>query len=80
MKTKHTEQLPTYPSLRSLKGFEGGDVYLAEEADEYLLVSDESTLLSLLNEEDRKCLSPVTIRRFASENERNAYLMKRGWI
>ena len=69
-----------YPDKRLLRGFEGGAVYLAEENGDYLVITDESSMWGLLDEEDLKGLSPCTVRRFDSEADREVYFKKRGWL
>ena len=69
-----------YPDKRSYRDFEGGAVYLAEETGDYLVITDESSMWGLLDEEDLKGLSPCTVRRFDSEADREAYLKKRRWL
>jgi hypothetical protein len=68
-----------YPNKRLRKGFEGGAVYLAEDTGEWLIITEEYAMLDMLDEEDRKGLSPVTVRRFPSPEERDQYLASRNW-
>lgn len=69
-----------YPDKRELRAFEGGAVYLAERDGEFLVITDESTMWGLLDEEDLKGLSPCTVRRFDTESDRMAYIVERRWM
>ena len=67
-----------FPDKTLLKGFEGGAVYLAEEGGKFYLILDESTMASILDEEDLPDELIITIE-FDTIDERNVYIKQRGW-
>jgi len=71
--------LEEFPQRRELFVVEGGCVYLDERDQRFYVITDESTILGMLSEEDAAGLSPVSIREFRTEAERGAYLAERGW-
>jgi hypothetical protein len=68
-----------FGDFEMLVGFEGGAVYVAEDADEFALIASEAALADLLDEEDRKLVATATAYFFASAEERQAYAEVRGW-
>ena len=67
-----------FPDKTVLKIFEGGIVYLAEDGEKFYLIIDESTMASILDEEDLPDELVKTIE-FDSVEERNEYIKSRGW-
>ena len=67
-----------FPDKTVLKIFEGGIVYLAEDGEKFYLILDESTMASILDEEDLPDELVKTIE-FDSVEERNEYIKSRGW-
>ena len=68
-----------FPDKTLLKGFEGGAVYLAEDGEKFYLILDESTMASILDEEDLPDELVKTIE-FATVEERDEYIISRGWV
>ena len=60
------------------KGFEGGAVFSAEKEGKFYLILDESTMASILDEEDLPD-ELVKIIEFDTVEERNDYIKQRGW-
>jgi hypothetical protein len=58
----------------------GGAVYLAEQSGEFLIITDESAMWDLLDEEDLEGMQPCTVRKFTTDADREAYLIKRRWL
>jgi len=53
----------------------------SEERDgQFLVHTNEETLLDMLSPEDREGMVGKTTRTFSTEAERNEYLRKRGWL
>ena len=67
-----------FPDKTVLKIFEGGIVYLAEDGEKFYLILDESTMASILDEEDLPD-ELVKIIEFDTEKERDKYIKSRGW-
>ena len=67
-----------FPDKTVLKIFEGGIVYLAEDGENFFLIIDESTMASILDEEDLPD-ELVKIIEFDTEKERDKYIKSRGW-
>ena len=67
-----------FPDKTVLKVFEGGIVYLAEDGEKFYLIIDESTMASILDEEDLPDELVKTIE-FDSVEKRNEYIKSRGW-
>ena len=67
-----------FPDKTVLKVFEGGIVYLAEDGEKFYLILDESTMASILDEEDLPDELVKTIE-FDSVEERDEYIKSRGW-
>ncbi len=67
-----------FPDKTVLKIFEGGIVYLAEDGENFFLIIDESTMASILDEEDLPD-EMVKIIEFDTEKERDKYIKSRGW-
>ena len=67
-----------FPDKTLLKGFEGGAVFSAEKEGKFYLILDESTMASILDEEDLPD-ELVKIIEFDTVEERDAYINKRGW-
>ena len=67
-----------FPDKTLLKGFEGGVVFSAEKEGKFYLILDESTMASILDEEDLPD-ELVKIIEFDSVEERNEYIKSRGW-
>ena len=67
-----------FPDKTLLKGFEGGAVYLAEDGEKFYLILDESTMASILDEEDLPDELVKTIE-FDTVEERDKYIKSRGW-
>ena len=67
-----------FPDKTVLKIFEGGIVYLAEDGENFFLIIDESTMASILDEEDLPD-ELVKIIEFDTEEERDKYIKSRGW-
>ena len=67
-----------FPDKTVLKIFEGGIVYLAEDGEKFYLIIDESTMASILDEEDLPDELVKTIE-FDSVEERDEYIKSRGW-
>lgn len=42
-----------YSDLTMYRGFEGGAVYVARGLDEWVVITDEGTLIDMLSEEDQ---------------------------
>ena len=67
-----------FPDKTLLKGFEGGSVYLAEDGEKFYLILDESTMASILDEEDLPDELVKTIE-FDTVEEIYEYIKSRGW-
>ena len=67
-----------FPDKTVLKIFEGGIVYLAEDGEKFYLILDESTMASILDEEDLPDELVKTIE-FDTVEERDEYIKSRGW-
>ena len=67
-----------FPDKTVLKIFEGGIVYLAEDGEKFYLILDESTMASILDEEDLPDELVKTIE-FDTLKERDEYIKSRGW-
>ena len=67
-----------FPDKTVLKEFEGGIVYLAEDGEKFYVILDESTMASILDEEDLPDELVKTIK-FDTIEERDIYIKKRGW-
>ena len=67
-----------FPDKTVLKIFEGGIVYLAEDGEKFYLIIDESTMASILDEEDLPDELVKTIE-FDTVKERDEYIKSRGW-
>ena len=67
-----------FPDKTLLKGFEGGAVYAAEKEGKFYLILDESTMASILDEEDLPDELVKTIE-FDTVKERDEYIKSRGW-
>ena len=67
-----------FPDKTVLKIFEGGIVYLAEDGEKFYLIIDESTMASILDEEDLPDELVKTIE-FDTLKERDEYIKSRGW-
>jgi len=80
MRVETTSNLSCFPERTLLKDFEGGAVYLAREKDDWLVITDETAMLSMLDEEDAEGLNPIKVYRFTREKDRNDYLVARGWM
>jgi hypothetical protein len=63
-----------------VKAFEGGAVYTFEEGDHYFIEIDESAMLDMLDEEDRRGIDPVKTLCFPDVLTRYSYLLSRGWV
>ena len=79
-----------YPSLavaterlgpvRELFLGEGGVVYAAEGADAWCLITDESSMAGMLDEEDADLVEKlVAVYRFTDDASRSRYAAQRGW-
>ena len=68
-----------YSDLSMYRGFEGGSVYLAKGADDWVIITNESTMLDFLSEEDREGLaeSAVHIYSFTSQSKRDEFVAAR---
>lgn len=66
-----------FPHARLIGGGEGGSVRVADDASGAYIITDESTLASLLGEEEVQGMSFVVIRRFGSVAERDRYCERR---
>lgn len=80
MRVETVSKLSSFPDRTLLKGFEGGGVYLDRERDDWLVITDESSMAGMLDEEDLKGLDLIKVYRFESEAERDDYLRERRWI
>lgn len=60
-----------FPTIRCFAGAEGGAVYTADAPDGFYVVTDEGTLAEFLDDEDD--LPLVSVRRFDTRDERDAY-------
>ena len=67
-----------FPDKTVLKEFEGGIVYLAEDGEKFYVITDESTMASILDEEDLPDELVKTIE-FDTLKERDEYIKQRGW-
>ena len=67
-----------FPDKTLLKGFEGGAVFSAEKEGKFYLILDESTMASILDEEDLPDELVKTIE-FDTVEERDEYIKSRGW-
>ena len=67
-----------FPDKTVLKIFEDGIVYLAEDGEKFYLIIDESTMASILDEEDLPDELVKTIE-FDTVEERDKYIKSRGW-
>ena len=67
-----------FPDKTVLKIFEDGIVYLAEDGEKFYLIIDESTMASILDEEDLPDELVKTIE-FDTVKERDEYIKSRGW-
>jgi hypothetical protein len=65
---------------RVIRHFEGGSVYAAERDGKFLVITDESSMLAILREEDCVGLELVKIHSFDTEADRQAYIVDRGWL
>lgn len=68
-----------FTSKNVLVQFEGGVVFQAEADGKFFLILDESTVVSLLDEEDRAGIVAVKYLEFDTLLERAEYEVKRGW-
>ena len=68
-----------YYDLSMYRGFEGGAVYVARGAGEWVVITDEGTLIDLLSEEDQagEWEHAIHIYSFATEGERNTFALSR---
>ncbi len=64
-----------------MSGFEGGAVYSAQRAGEFVLITDESTMAEFVDDEDIDLVQAgETIRVFRTAGDREAYAASRGWV
>src|SRR4051812_34622200 len=70
-----------FPGRRRLAAFEGGSLYAAERGGKYYLILDESSMADFLSDEDLVGLQEdlVKILEFDSDQQRQAYILSRGW-
>lgn len=68
-----------YSDITMYRGFEGGAVYVARGAGVWVVITDESTLVDMLSDEDRAALSgdAIHICSFATETERNQFALSK---
>lgn len=77
----HAEVEERYPQRELLTGFEGGGMWQAAGEDEFVLITDESTMSEFVDDEDLALLTRgVTVRVFASDGDREAYARRRRWL
>jgi len=62
-----------------LAGFEGGAVYTADSGGKFYMIIDESSLASLLDEEDLAGVELTKYLEFETASERAGYISERGW-
>jgi hypothetical protein len=79
MRERYDLDLSQFPRRCQLFAAEGGAVYLDERDGLYYVISDESTLADMLNEEDAG-LAGVVIYEFESDAARDEYLRQRRWL
>jgi hypothetical protein len=81
MMTKKNPSLnERFPNKRMVKGFMGGAIYAAEKDGKFYVIEDEGTMAGFLEPEDRDTFNFVHVEEFASEQDRQQYLMKKGWL
>jgi hypothetical protein len=68
-----------FPDRVLLRAFEGGAVYTAERAGEFLVIEDEGTMADFLDEEDLADADLVRVWAFTSLADREAFIVERGW-
>ena len=68
-----------FVSRNVLVRFEGGEVLQAEADGKFFLILDESTVLNLLDEEDRSGIVAIKYLEFDTVSERTEYERRRGW-
>ena len=70
------------PDMRFIKGFEGGGVYAAEQDGKAYVIENESAMADLLipGEDNGLIATLVRVGEFATVEERDAHLRRRGWI
>ena len=73
------DPLPAFPSKQVLAQFEGGAVYTAELAGKYYVITDESAMASMLDDEDMAGMQLVSCLEFETSAERSTYIAQRGW-
>ena len=68
-----------YSDLSIYREFEGGTVYVARGVGEWLVITDQSTLIDMLSEEDQigERQSAIRILSFTSKDERDHYVSSR---
>ena len=73
-------QLKDFPDREAVFQTEGGTVYTAALGGRFYIIVDESMLSDLLgNEEIGPAESLVSVQEFSAAQERNAYIVRRGW-
>jgi len=69
-----------FPNQHSIKGFFGGNILAAEKDGKFYIIEDESLMGFLLGPEDDDLRgSLVRVKEFESEEERQQFLIKKGW-
>lgn len=68
-----------YRNLYCYRRFEGGAVYLGQGVNDWVVITDEGTMLDLLSEEDAVGLAEraVHICSFSTATERNQFVATR---
>lgn len=59
--------------------FEGGVVYKENRDGKFILSIDQTTLLGMLEEEDREGIAAIIEIEFCSEDSLYEYIKNRGW-
>lgn len=65
-----------FPDRRLVRDMEGGSVYAASGPEGFAIITDESTLVDMLGEDD---VPAIGIRIFSTSVARDAHLRERGW-
>jgi hypothetical protein len=74
----HPESLDEFEAPRQRQLMEGGAVYLAEGPAGPLVITSEAALIEMLGD-DAADLHAMIARSFATDHDRQQYLVARGW-
>lgn len=65
-----------FPDQRLVRSMEGGSVYAASGPEGFAIITNESTLVDMLGEDD---VPAIGIRIFSTSGARDAHLREKGW-